>query len=225
MSVKPIGIRSKRRLAPADHILGLHVLGVVEAIREKARVVNLGIPCTEDEIRNRAARSVTRPAGNRVAVVRALQGGKAERVAVHNRLATGAAVYDDGARTPFFLDLGDVRHNDIPCLVPRDTFPLVFPPVFMGTLHGVEKAVGMIHVFHQVEHLAIQSTAVNRMGLVSFDLQQVAFCIHRVLHAPPDGMLARGRPRAASNRCGPIFVDMLPFVGMCHYEPPSLPFR
>ena len=219
---RPSGSEAERRLAPADDVFGKPVFRIVEAVLEEARVVDLGIARAQNEVGHGAAGAVARPAGLRVAVVGALQHREAERIAVHDGLAAGSAVQNDGAGAVLRLDLLDVLLDDVVGFVPRDAFPLVLAAILMGALHGVHDAVGMVHVLHQVQHLAVQAAAVNGMVLVSFHLQKVAVRIHRVLDTPPDGMFARRRPGTTLDSDGAIVIDALPLVRLCHTTPPLL---
>lgn len=128
-------------------------------------------------------------------------------------------MHHDGAGAVLRFDLLDVLFDDIVGFVPRDAFPLVFAAVFAGALHGIDDAVGMVHVLDQIEARGVQAPLVDRMLLVPLDLDEVALCVDRQLHAPSDRMLARRRPGAGPEDGGAIILNAFPFLFHRHNAP------
>ena len=208
-----VGVRRQRVLAPARHQLGQREVRVVVALGRPRGYVDLRVADgAVDAGRRHVARPVARLSAHGVHVVGRAEHRRGERGAVQRFLASRAAEHHHRLAAVFRLQLFGARHDLVDGLVPRDAVPFVQPAVFPRALHGVDDAVGMVHVFGQGEATHAQASLRDGMLLVAFHFHQLA--VHHVqLDAAPHRVATRRRPGA---RPHPVVVIGPCLIGLFH---------
>ena len=168
------------------------------------------------------ARAHARPARLSVAVVRRAKHLGRQREAVADGLTAGSHVHADGFRAVFRADFLGLADDELGCLIPADSLPFVQPAVFRVALHGVQKAIGVIHRFLQREATGAKAPARELMVGVAFDLDELAVFDEQA-DAASNGVASRGRPRAGANDLGAVVEDRL-FRGRMLFEMEGHPF-
>ena len=202
-----VGVRRQRVLADEHDDLGNLELGVVVGALEAACEVDFGIHGTQNVGGSRHAGQVARVAGLGVAVVRGCEHGCRighERAA----LTAGAGPNSHGGRAVLAGDALPLGLDEVERLVPGDALPLVgLAAELRIALHRILDAVLVVDVVLQGQAANAQTALGDRLVLVAFNLDELAFFVGVELNAAAYRMASRRRPHAGAGDSQSLFLE------------------
>ena len=191
--------------------------GIVVAVNHAAGVVYLGVGLPHQEDGGRGARPIARLAALAVAVVGRAQHLAGGRTAHAAALPARAGEGDHGLHAVGGLVVVVLFLDDGVCLVHGDLFPLVLAAVFVGAFHGMDDAVGVIHLLEHVHATHAQTPLRDRLVLVAFHLDQLAVFDVK-LQAARHRMAPRRRPCAGAGNGHAVFLFPAPRLAQIVFE-------
>ena len=227
MTEETVTIGGQRLLTPNDNPLGELVRGILETTRQVTCVVELGIASAEDVVSNRATRAIAGPARLRVAAVRGLQHGERQSIVENASLTASATEADDGLGAVRGLIVTNLLADRVESLVPRGALPLHLAAVLVGTLHGIDDAVGAVGVLTKSKVHGVDATLGNGVVVVALDADE-ATTVGDNLNAISYRVRSRGRPGVAAGSYCAILACNSPLFAVSSSHSvtpfPQLPF-